>query len=175
MFHACEIKFGAINNLSDARYAAAAYARWIGFRLDSNHPRYIEPAKAKEIIDWVSGPEVVAEIEDKMPEELQAGLEVLGINWVQVSNEEAAEAWKNAGYSVILESEKGNADFTLSPLENNQPNHIVDITNLDLNAVAKMKANPPFAININGGDESAPGMRDFADVDEMLAIFELDA
>ncbi len=172
MYHASKIKFGAVTNLTDARYAAAVYADWIGFRLDPAHPRYVDPAKAKEIIDWISGSSIVAELGNLLPTDMQAALEVLQIDTVQVSSQDAADAWKTAGYTVILEG-VGNADYTLSA-ETMDGKHLLDITGYSLEELQSLKGNPPFAIQINGGDETGPGLRDFADVDEMLALFELE-
>lgn len=172
MYHACKLKFGAVTNLTDARYAAAVYADWIGFRLDPSHPRYIDPAMAKEIIDWISGSSIVAELGDLLPSDIQAALEVLQIDTVQVSSQDVAEAWKDAGYTVILEG-SGQADFTLSS-DVSDGNHLLDITGYSLEQLQSLKDNPPFAIQINGGDETGPGLRDFAEVDEMLALFELE-
>jgi hypothetical protein len=41
-----------VNNLSDARYAAAVGIEYIGFCFDNSNPNYIAPIKAKEMIDW---------------------------------------------------------------------------------------------------------------------------
>lgn len=172
MYHACKLKFGSITNLTDARYAAAVYADWIGFRLDPSHPRYIDPAKAKEIIDWISGSSLVAELGTLMPDDIQSALEILQIDTVQVGSQLAADAWKAAGYEVILEG-TGQADYTLSPdLTDGQ--HLLDITGYSMDQLKELQNNPPFAIQIIGGDETGPGLRDFADVDEMLAFFELE-
>ncbi|MDX5321816.1 MAG: hypothetical protein LPK45_11795, partial [Bacteroidota bacterium] len=104
MFHSCRIKFGSVTNLTDARYAAAVYADWVGFCFIPGHVRYIEPLKAKEIIDWLSGPSMVAEIGEMMPESMQSALEVLMIDTVQVTSMEALNAWKAAGFQVIGEN-----------------------------------------------------------------------
>ncbi|TNE80717.1 MAG: hypothetical protein EP332_06785 [Bacteroidetes bacterium] len=172
MYHACKLKFGAVTNLTDARYAAAVYADWIGFRLDPSHPRYIDPAKAKEIIDWISGSSLVAELGTLMPDDILSALEVLQIDTVQVSSQAAADAWKLAGYEVILEG-VGQADYTLSP-ESAEGQHLLDITDYSMEQLKDLQAKPPFAIQINGGDETGPGLRDFADIDDMLAFFELE-
>ncbi len=174
MYHHCDIKFGGITNLTDARYAAAIYARWIGFCLVPGHPRYIEPSKAKEIIDWLSGPEMVAEIGDMSPEDGHEGLQVLGIPTVQLSGIRYLSDWKNLGYKVILEAEEGDADFLLSTEANTLKPHIIDITAYSLEDIKKLAAEEPFAINITGGDETVPGMRDFAEIDEILEYFALE-
>lgn len=178
MFHTCRIKFGSITNLTDARYAAAAYADWVGFCFILEHPRYIDPMKAKEIIDWLSGPTMVAELGERMPEEMTSALEVLMIDTVQVTSEEAATAWENAGFQVIREGisvDKAEhlrlclPDYSVFPDQ-----EIIDLSNLTLEEIkTKWAKNPPHAIQLIGGDESAPGIRDFAQIDEILELFEL--
>jgi len=174
MYHTCAIKFGGITNLTDARYAAAIYARWIGFCLVPGHPRYIEPAKAKEIIDWLSGPEMVAEIGTASPDDAHEGLQVLGISSVQVSEETHVEAWKNLGYTVIVEGKSNSGDFSLSAENSARSEHILDITAYSEDEIKSLAEQKPFAINITGGDETIPGMRDFAEIDDILEYFALD-
>ncbi|MBI1223122.1 MAG: hypothetical protein GC180_11005 [Bacteroidetes bacterium] len=176
MFHRCKIKFGSITNLTDARYAAAAYADWVGFCLIPGHPRYIEPLKAKEIIDWLSGPTIVAEIGSQMPELLMAALEVLMIDTVQVDSPEAAAAWKDAGFQVIGENLTDYNGLQVCLPENSvKPSmEIIDFSRLSLDEIEKnWVKNAPAAIQLIGGDESAPGIRDFAQIDEILELYEL--
>lgn len=178
MFHTCRIKFGSVTNLTDARYAAAAYADWVGFCFILEHPRYIDPLKAKEIIDWLSGPIMVAELGERMPDEMMSALEVLMIDTVQVTSEVAATAWESAGFQVIREGiSVDNAehlrlclpDYSVFPSQ-----EIIDVSNLTLEEVKnKWVKNPPHAIQLIGGDESVPGIRDFAQIDEILELFEL--
>lgn len=178
MFHTSRIKFGSITNLTDARYAAAAYAEWIGFCFIPDHPRYIEPVKAKEIIDWLSGPVMVAELGSQMPEEMKSALELLLIDTVQVNDMTAAMAWKDAGFNVIWE---GPGSFVFSELnlclpENseNREREIVDLSSLSLTEIKAIWLEPaPYAIQVIGGDESVAGMRDFDQINDLLELFEL--
>jgi phosphoribosylanthranilate isomerase len=55
------VKISSINNLSDARYCAGMYVNQLGFQVDISAENYISPEKFKEITDWVSGVELVAE------------------------------------------------------------------------------------------------------------------
>ncbi|MHB1277389.1 MAG: hypothetical protein ACYC1Q_03255 [Bacteroidia bacterium] len=178
MFHRSRIKFGSITNLTDARYAAAVYADWLGFCFIPGHSRYIEPIKAKEIIDWLSGPKMVAELGSLMPESMMSALEILMIDTVQVKDKVAAKAWKEAGYEVIFE---GPATAEIDglrvclPSESSDPEHeIIDLSSLSIDEIQKHWLDPaPFAIQVIGGDESIPGIRDFAQIDELLEHFEL--
>jgi phosphoribosylanthranilate isomerase len=173
MFYSCLLKFGAVTNLTDARYAAAVYAEWIGFCLNPEHPRYISPLKVKEITDWLSGPEMVAEIDHLLPEEMLPALEILNIKTVQVDNLAVAETWSNLGYKVILNDLNATHDFiSIQAMPTGKGKEIIDITEWSMEEIKALKDSGPFAININGGDETAPGIRDFAEIDEILSIFE---
>jgi len=178
MLHTCRIKFGSVTNLTDARYASAAYADWVGFCFILDHPRYIDPIKAKEIIDWLSGPIMVAELGERMPGEMMSAMEVLMIDTVQVSSKDAATAWEAAGFQVMREGiAVDNAEYLRLCLPDDSVNpaqEIVDLSNLTLDEIrTKWVENPPQAIQLIGGDETVPGIRDFAQIDEILALFEL--
>lgn len=178
MIHSCRIKFGSITNLTDARYAAAVYADWVGFCFIPGHPRYIEPIKAKEIIDWLSGPKMVAELGELGPDVMKSALEVLMIDTVQVNETAAAKAWIEAGFEVILE---GSADpesnlvrLCQPEVSDNPTREMIDLSSLSLEEIKKNWISPPpFAIQVIGGDESTPGIRDFAQIDELLELYEL--
>jgi phosphoribosylanthranilate isomerase len=182
----CRIKFGSITNLTDARYAAAVYCDWLGFCFDEGHPRYINPVKAKEIIDWLAGPEIVAEINDKDPEEMRSALEILGIRTVQCPAGKA-ELWKNAGFNVIavcpvldLYDALYDTEVFLTGYEEHMDissfpkKHIIDITGLSLDDIHKLAEKDVYAVNITGGDEAKAGIRDFADADDILEILRPD-
>lgn len=178
MFHRSRIKFGSVTNLTDARYAAAVYADWLGFCFIPGHSRYIEPIKAKEIIDWLSGPKMVAELGSLKPETMMSALEILMIDTVQVNDPNTAKAWKEAGFDVILEGPV-SLEFeglrVCLPSDSSDPEHeIIDLSSLSMEEIQKHWLNPaPFAIQVIGGDESTPGIRDFAQIDELLEQYEL--
>lgn len=178
MFHSCRIKFGSVTNLTDARYAAAVYADWVGFCFIPGHSRYIEPIKAKEIIDWLSGPKMVAELGALMPETMMSALEILLIDTVQVNNPIAAKAWKDAGFQVLYEGSDPPYPDLLRICAPDSATHsdkeIIDMSRLSLEEIKNNWLNPaPFGIQVIGGDESIPGIRDFAQIDELLELYEL--
>lgn len=55
-----KIKFNNIQDLADARYASAAMAEWIGFRLDQ-----LPIAQVQEIVGWCAGPKITLELYNK--------------------------------------------------------------------------------------------------------------
>jgi len=58
-----KIKAGNISHLTDARYFAAYGIEWMGFNFKSNDPQKIEIETAITIIDWIEGPEIIAEFD----------------------------------------------------------------------------------------------------------------
>jgi hypothetical protein len=66
-----KIKLSNINNLSDARFAAAVGIDYIGFCFDADDASYIPPVKAKEIFEWTSGINIVAEFGEQRIDEIK--------------------------------------------------------------------------------------------------------
>ena len=54
-----KVKICGITRLEDARFCAVAGADFLGFIQHEASPRYVRPGVAREIIDWVVGPEPV--------------------------------------------------------------------------------------------------------------------
>lgn len=175
MFYSCKIKFAGITNLTDARFAAAAYADWISFCLIPDHPRYIAPTKVKEIIDWVAGPIMVAEVAQLLPANLAPALELLNIQTIETNHSESALAWHNEGYQVLWSGHIPLPPFLhiCQPNQSHSPAHeIIDLTYANPEQINHFIANPPFAIQLSGGDETAAGMRDFDELNDILERFE---
>lgn len=55
------LKFNNIRDLSDARYAAAMMAEWIGFEVGGAQD--LSPAEIQEIAAWCAGPKLVLEVQ----------------------------------------------------------------------------------------------------------------
>ncbi|MDH5599129.1 MAG: hypothetical protein OEY34_08390 [Cyclobacteriaceae bacterium] len=55
------VKISKISNLSDARYSAGMGVNQIGICANPSDKNYIDPELAKDIIQWISGPEIVLE------------------------------------------------------------------------------------------------------------------
>lgn len=76
------LKFNNIQDLSDARYAAAALAEWIGFRVGGDSD--LSAGAIQEIIGWCAGPRVVLEVLPGTPAERVAGLlDVLPVDGIE--------------------------------------------------------------------------------------------
>jgi phosphoribosylanthranilate isomerase len=194
------IKLGNITNLSDARFAAAAGAAYIGFCFDPANENYITPLKAKEIIDWVTGSSVVAEFGDQTIEEIRDISELLSIDVIEVNNRLLPDELMSLGKAVIkkidisqlnqqqlqteigayqqvadafhLYAAEGTANIDQQQLIGLCQDHKI-IWGLEIsleNVLATLNTYKPFAIHVSGGQEEKAGVKDF---DELNDLFEL--
>jgi phosphoribosylanthranilate isomerase len=83
--HKINIKFGEVNNLSDARYAAALGATFLGFNLSPAHAQYISPDLVKEISGWAAGPALVTEWENEPAEVIIDTCRRLDVEYIQLN------------------------------------------------------------------------------------------
>lgn len=58
-----KVKISKINNLTDARYFAAAGVDYLGFCCNPDTEKYCSISKIKEIVEWVEGPQAVMEFD----------------------------------------------------------------------------------------------------------------
>src|SRR6185503_523293 len=86
MDHKLNIKFGEINNLSDARYAAGMGAAFMGFNLSASHPKCVTVEKLKEISGWAPGPAIVTEWENESADVIADTCNRLNIEYVQLNS-----------------------------------------------------------------------------------------
>lgn len=84
MSYITQLYFKEINNLSDARFAAAAGASFIGFSFDRSDSRYVEPATFVEIKGWISGPRLVGSFGFISPDDLNRDIDQYGLDLVEV-------------------------------------------------------------------------------------------
>ncbi len=98
------IKICGITRLEDARYCAAVGADYLGFVQHTESPRYVHPAQAKEIVDWVVGPEPVGVFVDLDADGVIAVCRAAGFRLAQLHGHETPEtcrAVEAAGFPVI--------------------------------------------------------------------------
>ena len=59
-----KIKFNAIRDLADARFAASVMAEWMGFTLGAENDLNIQ--QIQEICNWCSGPKITLELDPQL-------------------------------------------------------------------------------------------------------------
>lgn len=101
-----KVKASSITNLTDARYFAAWYVEWMGFKLTPGTEGYIDPQAMLAIKEWVDGPKIVGEFELESAEEILASVELLGLDAVQVgmfTSDQALQSLHAQGVPVLKE------------------------------------------------------------------------
>lgn len=96
-----KLKICGLTLLEDARYCAGAGADYLGFIQYEASPRYIRPEKAKEIIDWVYGPEAVGVFVDAGADAVNRTADAAGFALVQLHGDEPPEVCAQIERPVI--------------------------------------------------------------------------
>ncbi|MES2778953.1 MAG: hypothetical protein V4651_03550 [Bacteroidota bacterium] len=198
------IKLGNITNLSDARFAAAAGATYIGFCFDPSNDNYIAPIKAKEIIDWVTGSSVVGEFGNQSLEEIRDISELLNVDVIEVNNTLLPDELLGLGKPVIKKINVNQfnaeqlqteitayekvadafhlyADTSSEKYDNEQlvalcqSHQVIWGLQLDVNNVLNILSTfKPFGINFVGGSEEKAGMKDFDELNDLFDVLRID-
>lgn len=83
-----KIKICGITSLEDARFVAGALADYMGFVFYEESPRYITPAKAGAMINWIEGPECVGIFVNQPLDDVNMVGRQTGIDFVQLHGNE---------------------------------------------------------------------------------------
>ena len=86
-----KVKICGITSLEDARFVSGALAHYLGFIFYEGSPRYVTPAKAGAIINWLHGPECVGVFVNQPLDDVNMISRQTGIDLVQLHGEENAE------------------------------------------------------------------------------------
>lgn len=86
-----KIKICGITNLEDARFVAGALVDYLGFIFYEKSPRYIEPAEAGAIINWIEGPEKVGVFVNQPLDDVNRIAKETGLDYVQLHGDESPE------------------------------------------------------------------------------------
>src|SRR5690625_3492165 len=84
-----KIKVCGLTTLADARFVSGAQADFLGFIFYPESPRYIEPAKAGAIINWVEGPEKVGVFVNQPLDDVNEIAKQTGLDLVQLHGMES--------------------------------------------------------------------------------------
>ncbi|MCX6186100.1 MAG: hypothetical protein NTU43_03765 [Bacteroidetes bacterium] len=198
-----KIKLSNITNLSDARYAAAMGIDYIGFCFNTNDVNYIPPIKAKEIFEWTSGSLVVAEFGNQTFVEINDISELLNIDLLEINNQWRPNELTTLNKPIIkkidltandCESLKNEIEkyaqvvfafhlFSTSKVELSDFSCLIELCHknkiiwgLPLNASNTqhvLSTYHPFALNISGGMEEKPGIKDFDEMNDWLESIEV--
>ena len=84
-----KVKICGITTLEDARFASGALADYLGFIFYEKSPRFIEPAKAGAIINWIEGPLKVGVFVNQPLDDVNEIAIRTGINLIQLHGDES--------------------------------------------------------------------------------------
>ncbi|MCH8566983.1 MAG: phosphoribosylanthranilate isomerase [Balneolales bacterium] len=95
------IKICGLTRLEDCRFASGALVDYLGFIFVESSPRYIEPEKAAELINWVEGPKCVGVFRNLPAPKVNAMALESGVHLVQLHGEESPEYCAEIQFPVI--------------------------------------------------------------------------
>ncbi len=171
-----KIKFNHIQDLSDARYAAAVMAEWIGFAIDGSFA--IAPEKIQQIIGWCSGPKMIIEVYgEPNPLKIKSWFDVLPIDGIECEPQQY-ETLREIFHQTELQWIVRNTNtvsnaFTHSQICEINEHHIINILE-PTNAIAEwILANQPTAISLNCNPELELGKKDFDAMNDFFETLEI--
>ncbi|MEQ9266730.1 MAG: phosphoribosylanthranilate isomerase [Balneolaceae bacterium] len=86
-----KVKICGIANLGDARFSAGAMADYLGFIFYEKSPRYVSPAEAGAMINWIEGPEKVGVFVNQPLDDVNQIAKGSGLDLVQLHGSESLE------------------------------------------------------------------------------------
>jgi len=86
-----KVKICGLTSLHDARFVSGALAHYMGFIFYDKSPRYIEPAKAGAIINWIEGAKCVGVFVNQPLDDVNMLARQTGVDLVQLHGNESAE------------------------------------------------------------------------------------
>jgi phosphoribosylanthranilate isomerase len=184
----------SITNLTDARYFAAWGVDFIGFNADNLAVDIKMQATIKEMIDWIEGPNYVAEISTlAVPDGffdvffnmgfqsialgpftnidfLPTGIDIF--KHIDIEQDQEFGKYENV---IIGKSEPGilNSDY-LDLLEDlsNYHNVFIDINKIE-NSIEELAQLPIEGFSISGGEEEKVGLKSYDELDEIFEFLEI--
>ncbi|MFN3528654.1 MAG: hypothetical protein ACK417_01865 [Bacteroidia bacterium] len=85
MSYITQFYFRDITNLSDARFAAAADAAFVGFSFDPTSVNYVSPSAMMEMRGWLSGPKITGNFGLIAPDELNREISAYDLEVVELA------------------------------------------------------------------------------------------
>ena len=86
-----KVKICGLTSLEDARFVSGALAHYLGFIFYEDSPRFVTPAEAGAIINWIEGPECVGVFVNQPLDDLNMIARQTGIDMVQLHGNESPE------------------------------------------------------------------------------------
>ncbi len=196
------VKISGITNLTDARYCAGMGVEMVGFGIDDSANDFIGFQKIQDIIQWLSGVQLVGEITNQNIESVsEYGFDFLETANLQLIDNQANNKGNSskvilkivitqenlAELSYILEKYHTKVSYFLLESALQFDNHI---TNILKNHCVKypillgfgisqstithiLDTIKPAGIALKGGIEISPGLKDMDELAEILEMIEI--
>ncbi|GDX49981.1 hypothetical protein LBMAG26_08400 [Bacteroidota bacterium] len=159
------IKFNHIKDLSDARYAAAAMAEWIGFSVGE-----LPIQQVQEIVGWCAGPKITLEVGNTDTlESVQSWCNLLPVEAIECPQEDV-DFWKQhllADYQYILNT-SDNQSIALG-----DPNITINKVHPSEQSASEIKALNPVAISLDCEKDMVVGMKNYDLWNDLLETLEI--
>lgn len=182
-----KVKVGQVTNLSDARYCAGMGVALLGFPVGTGG---LDAATYRQIIDWVSGPELVLELAHASDlDNVKGGypghfiqiaanhLELLNDKTLQFIVSINAKEWPSLAPQLKAHQNIQYIDVEAAPDElgivkqiNQSFPVLLQMNNID--DLDEVIAAGITGLSLKGGDEVRPGLRDYGDLAAVLEKLE---
>ncbi|WP_069131331.1 phosphoribosylanthranilate isomerase [Rhodohalobacter halophilus] len=86
-----KVKICGLTTLEDARFVSGALADFLGFIFYPESPRYVDPAKAGAIINWLEGPGKVGVFVNQPLDDVNSIAKQTGVDYVQLHGNESPD------------------------------------------------------------------------------------
>lgn len=101
-----KIAISFINDLQDARYCAAMNCAYVGFCIDAEQSQYISPAKIRETVAWLSGPQIIVACGKERSTDLAELEKTLSFTAIKLAEKEWDMIKNTTQKAIYLSAEK---------------------------------------------------------------------
>lgn len=185
------IKAGNITNLTEARYFTSKGVHQLGFNFKANDPNAIAPLDAQQIINWIQGPELIAEFAGQDAKKMLEMVTVLNLKNMLLPISEYDQLPVSVEAEVILHApiEELKPDFqskhilqikcSVGDLSRSErlnklcaKNKVVLECDWQEDSLLKALDLPVYGINFNGSGEEKLGTKSFEAMDQLFELME---
>ncbi len=183
------VKIGDVTNLSDARYAAGMGVDYIGFNIDTNSNYFVNASTFKQIVNWVSGVNIIGEVGNNLPSEenfspyltetinplLVNNHTVFRINGTSLPISQLEAIIKsNPAFFYVIEISPEQIKTDSNALTSLCLKYTVYLSSIFNETLLEqiVTAIKPKGIEIKGGHEDQPGFKDYEGIANVLEWLE---
>jgi hypothetical protein len=188
-----KLMFKRVNNLSDARFAAAASADYISYNFDERSPERLSAGMIKELSQWVVGSELILEPGTQSAEEAKDVLHVLKLDGLLLNEDHLSDKdfvqfpfllnWTDPSRMPQVQTLRAFQNLRAILLPSSSPDqwfdnafgnmpHFIELEHFSEQTADWLITHKPYGICLAGESEDKPGNRDFSDLNDFLYLLE---